>query len=338
MERDGKKIPVIIDCDTGIDDALALTMACASPKLDIKAITVVAGNVELAYTLPNTLNVLKLLGREDIPVAGGADKPLNRELLTAGNVHGTNGLRGYRFSEEAKWALKAEPAWELMRDILLKSPEKVTILAIAPLTNIALLLDKYQEVKNKIEKIVFMGGSVRTGNPTPLSTFNVLVDPEAYRKVIFSGVPFYAVPLDTTREAYLTEEDVKEIKEMEGPVAAMAAGVLAGYGVAAVDEESLKKPENEELRAGKRRFKGVARLHDPATAAFVIAPELFTYRKYYGDVECKGEIMTGYTFFDLEDYYGKSEEEKNVYLVETIKRDEMISMFLDSIRSYHTNS
>lgn len=328
------KIPVIIDCDTGIDDAMALTLACALERIDIRGVTVTAGNAELKYTLANTLNVMDLLNFSHVPVAAGAEKPLKRELLTALNVHGHDGLRGYRFKREATDALVEPPAWDFMRSLLLKSQKKLTIIALGPLTNIAVLLDKYPEVKTHIEKIVFMGASAHTGNPTPMATFNVLVDPEAYRQVIFSGVLFDAVPLDTTRQAYLSAGEAELIRGMDNPVARMVDGILGGYGAAAMDEEELKKDENRELEAGKRRFKGVCRLHDPAVIAYVAAPWLFTGKKYYADVECKGELTTGYTFFDLEDYYGKREEEKNVFLVETIDREGFVNMFLEAIRSY----
>ena len=327
-----KRIPTLIDCDTGIDDAMALVLACASDKLDIRGVTAVAGNVELKYTLANTLNVLNLLDHGDVPVAAGADKPLERDLLVADYVHGKDGLRGYRFETDVKDALVDKPAWELMRDLLLSSEENMAILALGPLTNIAILLERYPEVKSRIDKIVFMGASVRTGNPTPLSTFNVLVDPEAYRKVIVSGVPFYAVPLDTTREAYLSAGEVEAIAHIDNPVAKMVTGILSGYGCNSMGKDSVK---NQELEAGKRRFKGAARLHDPATVAYIIAPAIFTEKKYYAAVECRGELLTGYTFFDIEDYYGKSEEEKNVYLVESIDREAFVDLFIQAIRSYN---
>ena len=107
---------------------------------------------------------------------------------------------------------------------------------------------------------------------------------------------------------------------------------LSGYGCNSMGKDSVK---NQELEAGKRRFKGAARLHDPATVAYIIAPEIFTEKKYYADVECRGELLTGYTFFDIEDYYGKSEEEKNVYLVESIDREAFVDLFIQAIRSYN---
>ena len=193
------KIPVIIDCDTGIDDAMALVVACASDNLDIRAVTTVGGNVSLENTTRNTLNVLHLLGFSHVPVAKGADKPLQRPLMKASRVHGVSGLRGYEFAENYTDNLVDLPAWDLMRQVLMSSEEKVTIIALAPVTNLAILLQKYPEVKGRIDKIAFMGTSYHCGNPTVLSTFNVMVDPEAFQVLLDSGVDVYACPLTPPR-------------------------------------------------------------------------------------------------------------------------------------------
>ena len=327
-----KKIPVLIDVDTGIDDAMALVIACASDKLDILGVTTVAGNVALCHTTPNTCNVLHLLGRGDIPVARGEEKPLERELVDAAYVHGDDGLRGWTFDQLHDEALVAAPAWEFLRDKLLQSEEKAAILALGPVTNIALLLRRCPEIKEKIDKIVFMGTSYRTGNPTPITTFNVLVDPEGFRELLFSAVPIYACPLDTTREAYLLAEEVEEIARIDNPAARMTTAILGGYGRNAKSEGQSESAQ-QELKAG-RRFKGVARLHDPATVAYLTDPQLFTATKYYCDVECKGEITTGFTVIDMENYYGKSEEERNLWFVDSIDREGFVQLFLDSLRSY----
>ena len=327
-----EKIPVLIDVDTGIDDAMALVIACASDKLNILGVSTVAGNVALCHTTPNTLNVLHLLGRDDIPVAQGEAKPLERELVDAAYVHGEDGLRGWSFDRLHDEALVAAPAWEFLRDKLLQSAQKVAILALGPVTNIALLLRRCPEVKEKIDKIVFMGTSYRTGNPTPITTFNVLVDPEAFRDLLTSGVPLYACPLDTTREAYLTAAEVAEIAAIDNPAARMTTAILGGYG-RNVKSAGQSEQVQQELKAG-RRFKGVARLHDPATVAYLTDPQLFTATKYYCQVECRGELTTGFTLIDREDYYGKSEAERNLWFIDSIDREGFVQLFLDSLRRY----
>lgn len=289
------RLPVLLDVDTGVDDALALLLACASDRLEIKAVTTVAGNVNLENTTRNTLNVLHLLGRGDIPVARGADCPLVRPLMKASAVHGLTGLRGYSFESDVGDALVARPAWELMRDILMQSREKLTIIAVGPLTNIALLLRFYPETQERIEKIVFMGTSYHDGNPTPITTFNVLVDPVAFRQVLFSGVPFYACLLDTTRKAYITQEEIDAIGTMGGEVARFACAILNGYGSATPEElATLAGTEDEEdvVPAKLRRDKASRTMHDPATVAFGCNPELFGWQEYYCNVECAGQLTT----------------------------------------------
>lgn len=334
-----RKFPVMIDVDTGVDDALALVGACASPLFDIIGVTTVGGNVDLKYTTPNTLNVLHLLGRGDIPVAAGAEHPLERELFKASAVHGICGLRGYTFKENHFEALVEEKAWDFTYGKIKASTEKVTILALGPLTNIATLILNYPDCGKYIEKIVFMGTSYHDGNPTAVSTFNVLVDPEALRIVLDSGIEFCAMPLDTTRKAYLTKEDVEEIGKISGPVAEFTYTLLGNYGSHTVSEEEMaiiqSDPNEEQQHPGKVRAEVEnLSLHDPATVAFAAVPEIFTGTKYFMQVECKGELTTGFTLVDKKNYYGKTEEEKNVFFVESIEREKFAKWFIDSVHSY----
>lgn len=332
-----KKIPVLIDVDTGIDDAVALVIACASDKLNIMGVTSVAGNVDLCHTTRNTLNILDLLGRGDIPVAEGADRPLSRRLVKASAAHGPNGLRGYDFEKNVDYALQKEPAWDFMRDKLMASTEKVVLLPLGPLTNVAILFEKYPEAKEKVEKIVFMGGSYRCGNPGPLSTFNVLVDPEAARQVVHSGIPFYFVSLDACKNAYITPEEKDLLRDMSGPAAELVKGILIN-GYCHGEEIDLSKlgPDEEPFNPKRRaRMKGRSGLYDPATVAFVTNPELFTVSgPYYCDVECRGELTDGFTLIDMEDWYCKEQDEKNCYFVSDINREPLVQLFYDSVRHF----
>ncbi len=332
------KTPVIIDCDTGIDDAMALVLACSSKALDIVGVTTAAGNVDCDNTTRNTCNLLHLLGRDDIRVAKGATKPLERKSLKASGVHGVSGLRGYTFEEDYTGSLlQGTNAWDFQREILMGSKTKVTIIAIGPVTNLAILLDTYPEVKDKIEKIVFMGTAYHTGNPTPISTFNVLVDPEAFRKVIFSGVPFYACPLEVTKEATVRRSEFEQIARMPGKVADFVAKIMSGYGLAGMKADEKISGEGEEVITQARieqSRRGDIQMHDPATVAYVIEPELFTEAHYYCDVECKGELTTGFTLIDKADYYGKKDEERNLHLLESIDREGFVSLFKRAISAY----
>lgn len=181
-------LPILLDCDPGHDDAIAIVLALASPELDVKAITSSAGNQTPEKTLRNVLRMLTLLNRTDIPVAGGAVKPLMRELIIADNVHGESGLDGPALPEPA-FAPQNCTAVELMAKTLRESAEPVTIVSTGPQTNVALLLNSHPELHSKIARIVIMGGAMGLGNWTPAAEFNIYVDPEAAEIVFQSGIP-----------------------------------------------------------------------------------------------------------------------------------------------------
>lgn len=181
-------LPILLDCDPGHDDAIAIVLALASPELDVKAITSSAGNQTPEKTLRNVLRMLTLLNRTDIPVAGGAVKPLMRELIIADNVHGESGLDGPALPEPT-FAPQNCTAVELMAKTLRESAEPVTIVSTGPQTNVALLLNSHPELHSKIARIVIMGGAMGLGNWTPAAEFNIYVDPEAAEIVFQSGIP-----------------------------------------------------------------------------------------------------------------------------------------------------
>lgn len=329
---------VMIDCDTGIDDAVALVMAWGlRDYLDILGVTTVAGNVGIENTTKNTLNVLNLIGAGDIPVAKGAEKPIEREALKASGVHGVSGLRGYIFEEDSLDSLAEEPAWDFMYRVISKSTEKVTLIAVGPTTNIAILFQKYEDIKKNVERVVFMGTSWHDGNPTSLATFNVLVDPEAFRILLNSGVDIYACPLETTRKAYITLGEIEHIKTFGNKASQLVSQILSSYGVQHIEDGEVIREEGEEEISETRILREAAEknraLHDPAVVAFAAFKELFSVEKYYCDVECKGELTTGFTLIDKRDYYGKSLEERNLFLMETIDRERFIDELFQAIRN-----
>ena len=326
-----EKKPIIIDCDTGIDDAVALAIACISEEIDILAVTTVAGNCTVDNSTRNTCNVLHYLGRDDIPVGKGAAGPKERPLITAGNVHGTTGLRGWDFDDDYSDNLSSKEAVELLYEVLIKSHEPVTIVALGPVTNIEKLVRVHSDIKHKIREIVFMGMSYHSGNPTALSTFNVLVDPEAFRSLLFSGIPIIACPLDTTRKTYLTLDDRKRICSVGTKASRFVSSILSGYGELIEDKNKEYKVDiqSEDMLNDEN-----LPMHDPATIAYVIKPSLFKGTRYYADVECKGEITMGFTFIDKENYYKKTEKEKNVLLLETVDRQGFVDLFIERLGEY----
>ncbi|MEX7696230.1 pyrimidine-specific ribonucleoside hydrolase RihA, partial [Enterobacter hormaechei] len=217
--------PIILDCDPGHDDAIALVLALASPELDVKAVTSSAGNQTPDKTLRNVLRMLTLLKRTDIPVAGGAIKPLMRELIIADNVHGESGLDGPALPEPG-FAPQNCTAVELMAKVLRESAEPVTLVATGPQTNVALLLNSHPELHSNIARIVIMGGAMGLGNWTPAAEFNIFVDPEAAEIVFQSGLPIVMAGLDVTHRAQIMAQDIERFRTVGNPVATTVAELL----------------------------------------------------------------------------------------------------------------
>ncbi len=308
-------LPVILDCDPGHDDAIALILALASPELKVLAVTTSAGNQTPDKTLNNALRILTLLGRDDIPVAAGAPKPLARELIIADNVHGESGLDGPTLPDPA-FAAQAMTGIELMAKCLRESPEPVTLVPTGPLTNIALLLAAHPELKPNIARIVLMGGAAGAGNWTPAAEFNIYVDPEAADMVFKSGIPITMCGLDVTHEAQVMDEDIERVRAITNPVAQCVAGLLDFFMIYHRDP--------------KWGFAG-APLHDPCTIAWLLAPELF-----HG-VECRVDIGTGGTHtcgMTVVDRYGLTGKPANALVLLGLDRPGFIDLLVTRLRAF----
>lgn len=192
------RIPIIMDCDPGHDDALAIMLAVADPGIDLLAVTTVAGNVPLDMTTTNALRVLDMIGRPDIPVARGADRPRIRELSTAASMHGESGLAGPLPVTPSREA-DARGALDLIEDVL--STQPATLVVTGPQTNAAALIEQRPHLIDRIERIVFMGGAVDLGNWTPAAEFNIWVDPHAADIVLRSGLDVTMIGLEVTHQA-----------------------------------------------------------------------------------------------------------------------------------------
>ncbi|WP_279450364.1 pyrimidine-specific ribonucleoside hydrolase RihA [Aeromonas dhakensis] len=308
-------LPVILDCDPGHDDAIALILALASPELKVLAVTTSAGNQTPDKTLNNALRILTLLGRDDIPVAAGAPKPLARELIIADNVHGESGLDGPKLPDPA-FAPVSMTALELMASCLRESPEPVTLVPTGPLTNIALLLAAHPELKSKIARIVLMGGAAGAGNWTPAAEFNIYVDPEAADMVFKSGIPITMCGLDVTHQAQVMDEDIERVRAITNPVAQCVAGLLDFFMIYHRDP--------------KWGFAG-APLHDPCTIAWLLAPALF-----HG-VECRVDIETGGTHtsgMTVVDRYGLTGKAANALVLLGLDRAGFIDLLVTRLRAF----
>lgn len=270
---------VIIDTDPGIDDALAIFLALASPELEVAALTAVAGNVPLELTLPNALRLLEIAGRAGIPVAAGASRPLRRQLVTAAYVHGHNGLGGVEFPAPSTRPVD-EPAPQLIRRIVRATPGEVSIIAIGPLTNLALAFQADPELPSLLRGLTIMGGSLSGGNITPAAEFNSYVDPEAAQIVYRSGAPITMVGLDVTRKVVLGEPQVAAL-ERSGHPAGRAAGRMLRAALSAVRQSGANG--------------GQLLVHDALAVAVCVDPSLVTLEDRHVRVETAGEFTAGET-------------------------------------------
>lgn len=310
-----KKKPIIMDCDPGHDDAIAILLALASDKLDVKAITTVAGNQTVEKTFNNALRVLSFVDKY-VPVAKGASEPLIRNLETAPEVHGESGLEGPELPEPT-----IEPselsAIDLMVDVIMNSEEKITIVPTAALTNVATLFLTHPEVKDKIEEISLMGGACDGGNWTPSAEFNILVDPEAADIVFRSGVPITMCGLDVTHKAQIYKDEIEVIRGLGNKTSVMVAELLDFFAIF---------HKNEDFG-----FEGPP-LHDPCAVAYLIDPTIFTTRKHFVEIETKGELTLGATVVDVRDMSGK---EKNVNVVFDVDREKLFEMLCDAFKTFN---
>ncbi|EUJ37120.1 ribonucleoside hydrolase RihC [Brochothrix campestris] len=275
---------IIIDTDPGIDDAIALAIATASDALDVRLITTVAGNVSLSKVTANALKLLALFKKE-IPVAKGAVRPLLRDAIDASEVHGETGMDGYDFPAPATHLLLEETAVQAMYRELLSADEPMTIVAIGPLTNVAMLLREFPLAKDKIAEIVLMGGAIGRGNAGVLAEFNIFVDPEAADIVFRSGIPLVMAPLDVGWKAIVTPEDSAIIKAMH-PVGEMIFSILQRYRGAST--------------------KGGATMYDSCAIAYLLAPAMFTTQDVHVAIETTGQYTAGATVVDLNGLSGQS--------------------------------
>lgn len=285
--------PVILDCDPGHDDAIAIMLAAGDPAVDLLAITTVGGNQTLAKTTLNALRVCTAAGITDVPVAAGCARPLTRPLRIADDVHGESGLDGPVFGEPTVAAVP-EHAIELTHRLLGESAEPVTLVPTGPLTNIALLLTRYPADSARIREIVLMGGSTERGNVTPYAEANIYVDPEAARIVFDSGVPVTMCGLNVTHQALATAEVVARLEALEGTLGPLCAELITFFG------------------STYRKLWGFAAppLHDPVAVARVLDPALVTCVDAHVSIEVTGEHTRGATAVDLHNYLGREPNAK----------------------------
>lgn len=304
-------ISLILDCDPGHDDALAMVVALARPEIRLLAVTTVAGNAGLEATTRNALRVLTLVGRTDVPVAAGAARPLVRDLHVAADVHGTSGLAGADLPDPVVEA-RPEGAIELIRSILESSSERVTIAAVGPLTNIALLLRTHPGLAERIESIRIMGGAITEGNTTASAEFNIWQDPDAARAVLDCGRPITMMPLDVTHQALFGPAETARLEALGTRTGAIFADLLRFFS---------------RFHHERYGWDG-SPIHDAVTVAHLAVPDLVRTVPYRVDVETTSELTRGRTVVDLHHLTGRP---PNVEVGVEIDRARFVDLLVDAV-------
>lgn len=274
---------IIIDTDPGIDDALAILLALASPELRVEGLVTVHGNCTLEQATTNALGLLELAGRPDLPVVPGAPRPLVQPLLTAPETHGETGMGYGRLPDPSRGPVDRHGV-EWMIETLLDSPGEVEVVALGPLTNIALALRMAPQIATAIPRLTIMGGAIREGgNTTPLAEFNTFCDPHAAHIVYQSGIPTTMVPLDVTYQVVLTTEHVDRLLETDSPVTRFVADSTRFY---------------MEFHDQYQSIEGCV-INDPLALALTFAPHLVATEAHPVGVDISGGTSMGKTYADF---------------------------------------
>ncbi|MBX2862086.1 MAG: nucleoside hydrolase [Leptolyngbyaceae cyanobacterium MAG.088] len=302
---------IIIDCDPGVDDAIALLLALAHPtELNILGITTVAGNVPLHYTSQNALKICAL-ANANTPVYAGCPRPMVRPLETAANIHGATGLQGTELPEPQQ-PLMVQHAVAFLIDTLQQTQEPITLATLGPLTNLAVALIQAPAIATKIDHIIAMGGAITHGNMTPAAEFNIYVDPHAAQVVFKAGIPIKLITLDTTHHVLTTAEHLTHLRQLNTAVGNAAADLLAHYGTP--DQERYGLPG--------------APLHDPCVIAYLLQPDLFTFKPTYTTVDTTSPDNIGRTVID---WWGRTGKAPNVDIAASVNTPDLYALLIKSL-------
>jgi inosine-uridine nucleoside N-ribohydrolase len=300
--------PVLIDCDPGHDDAIALLLALASPELELLGVTTVAGNQTLEKTTANAIRVLEFAGRADIPVAAGADGPLVREPSVAANVHGETGLDGPDLPPPQSTPVNRHAA-DFLADKIREAGGGVTLIPVGPLTNVALMLALHPDARP--ERIVLMGGAIAEGNVTPAAEFNIWCDPEAAERVFNSGIDVTMIGLDVTHKALFTQA---HIGRLTGRVGKMVTELLRFYG-----------KFHKEIYG----FDG-SPIHDAVAVAHVVSADLVDTMERNVEIDIDSTLCRGRTVVDL---WRRTERSPNAHVGVEIDADGFLELLIERINS-----
>jgi inosine-uridine nucleoside N-ribohydrolase len=305
-------VKILLDCDPGHDDAIALLLALASPEVELVGVTTVHGNQTLEKTTVNALKVLEFVGRTEVPVAAGAARPIRREPFVAGYVHGESGMDGPSLPAPMTPPV-AQHAVDFIAETVLASEEQITLVPTGPLTNIGLFLALHPDAAQKVERIVLMGGAIGEGNVTPAAEFNIWADPEAADRVFTSRLDVAMIGLDVTHQAIFGPGPRAELKAA-GRVGAMVAELLEFYG-----------------RFHKQSYGwDGSPIHDAVAMAHAFRPGIVETVRTGVRVDCEGELGRGRTNVDLR---GRVGWEPNAHVAVDIDADAFVELLVERISS-----
>lgn len=309
------KTKVIMDCDPGHDDAMAILLAGSKiSNIKIEAITTVSGNVDVEKNTLNALKVCDIAELDDVPVAVGSNRPMFKEMEIATEIHGETGMDGPQLPETPSRKPVKDHAVKVIIDTIMKSDDDITLVPTGPLTNIALAMRMEPLIIPKIKEIVLMGGGT-FGNWTPAAEFNIWVDAEAAKIVFDSGVPIAMFGLDVTHQAVATDHVTKELATIDNSVAEFVVDLLRYF------TKTYKEVFD---------FDG-APIHDACTIAYLIDPSIFSFDLVNVDIETKGEYSYGMTVVDR---LGITEKEPNVKFAYKLNQDKFWELFKNALKSY----
>jgi inosine-uridine nucleoside N-ribohydrolase len=300
--------PILLDCDPGHDDAIALLLALASPELQLLGVTTVAGNQTLEKTTANAIRVLEFAGRAEVPVAAGADRPLVREPFVAAYVHGETGLDGPDLPPPQGSPVNRH-AVEFLADTIRDVDGAVTLVPVGPLTNVALMLALHPDARP--ERIVLMGGAIAEGNITPAAEFNIWADPEAAARVFASGIDVTMIGLDVTHKALFT---TAHIGRLAGRVGEMVTELLRFY---------------DRFHRDVYGFDG-SPIHDAVAVAHVLRPDLVETLERNVEIDVESELCRGRTVVDL---WRRTERAPNAQVGVEIDADGFLELLIERINS-----
>jgi purine nucleosidase len=305
---------ILIDTDPGIDDSLAILLALASPELTLEGLSVVHGNCSLARALNNCLSILELACASQIPVAKGCELPLVQPSLLAPETHGNTGL-GYAKLPEPQTKPISQHGSDFLIEKIMSNPGEITLVALGPLTNVALAIRQEPRIANALKELIIMGGAIRhEGNTTALAEFNTYVDPHAAHIVFHASIPTTLVPLDVSYQCVLTQPDVDRLLQIDSPLTRFMADATRFY---------------MEFHEEYQGVEGCV-INDPLALALTFAPELCDYQHLPVDVDISSSLSLGKTFADFYNYHKKP---ANMQVALSVRAREFIELFLERMET-----